>query len=70
VYGFSRLVLHFLLGAAERGVRFSVITSECRPRNEGYDLFVNLSKKVPVKVVLDPAIGINLSIQSKCSICS
>ena len=47
--------------AAAKGIRFSVITSECRPRYEGYNFFAKLEEeKIPVKMIVDSAIGILL----------
>lgn len=57
VYGFSRLVEYVLLTAAEKNLRFTVICAETRPRSEGYDMYLSLSKKVPVKMVVDSAIA-------------
>jgi len=57
VYGYSRLVEYVLRTAAEKNLRFSVICAETRPRSEGYDMYTALSKRVPVKMVVDSAIA-------------
>jgi len=50
VYGFSNIIKDALLSAKRKNIRFKVMTTECRPSNQGRELATLLVKhKIPVE---------------------
>ena len=62
VHGFSKSVVKVLESAAERGIKISVFTTECQPRNQGKEVqkFCE-GLQIPCKTILDSAVGMCIS---------
>ena len=59
MHGYSSVVLHVLIKAAQRGIRFNVIVTEGQSGNRGESVKEMLEQSnVPTKLIANAAVGI------------
>ena len=58
IHGYSKSVVKVLEYAAERGIKISIVATDCQPQNQGKRVKAFCeSLKIPCKTILDSAVG-------------